>query len=149
MDIHGGYTHHTHTYISLYVSMPGPANSLSIYIFCISTPCMNVSHCHMSISSPWPWVYTIISWNEKANLIRFTRLSCRCSLHQPHKFGFMSFGQIPAWEYATLCKVMPFAHCLSTNSSKNCPETNQIQRGNSIHHMWRAEIRTYFEELLT
>lgn len=39
---------------------------------------------------------------------------------------------------------MPFAHCLSTNSSKNCPETNQIQRGNSIHHMLEGRNEDLF-----
>jgi len=65
-----------------------------------------------------------------------------------HRFGFMSLGQIPAWEYATLCKLMPFTHCLSTNSSRNCPDTNQIQRGNSIHHMSQGRTEEEFTNLI-
>lgn len=77
------------------------------------------------------------TWSDSHSLVQVLIAST-------HKFGFMSFGQIPAWEYATLCKVMPLAHCLFTNSSKNCPETNQIQRGNSIHHMLEGRNENLF-----
>lgn len=123
INITSMFVHFTYEYIYM-------MNIIYIFIYhaCMKWTCKHI------LQSKWQLISTN-SKGMKRQTLSDSHSRVQVLIASTHRFGFMSFGQIPAWEYATLCKLMPFTHCLSTNSSRNCPETNQIQRGNSIHHM--------------
>lgn len=83
-----------------------------------------------------PWTFSRIefalTWSDSHSRMQVLMAST-------HRLGFRSLGHRPAWEYTTFATdiigIAVTRQSIWRNTVQQCPTTNQIHRGNSIHHI--------------